>query len=284
MSAQTEGGLTTFASAALSGSAQAVLFNPIDRALFLRVHNRRPSLFCWENFKHPFQGFGNAALYRTVSSGTYLYYQDIFRRRWIQFRPALEQESPTKLNLLVGLSAGCANAALLNPLQLIKYHMWSADDPNAKFFGVARKLMEHGGASILVRGIGVSICRDVCFGVTYECARLPQVTRDRHESVRFAVNTAAASLASAMSAPFNYCRNMIYGAPIVSCPLRMRLLIEFLLRETWNDTGGFRSRMNHLNARLNVGWGSLRVGIGMAVGQLVFARCKDFVAAARKRS
>ena len=41
----------------MSGTTQAAVFNPWDRALYLAVLHKRP--FCrWANFDKPFQGFG----------------------------------------------------------------------------------------------------------------------------------------------------------------------------------------------------------------------------------
>lgn len=280
----------SFAPAVISGALQAVLFNPFDRALYLRVHHRR-SFLARENFAQPFQGFSNAAVYRTISSGTYLFFQERFRVNAVQFFPGL-QNHPVALNLLVGTCAGSGNAALLNQMQLVKYHMWTAAESlqhganrsattSPNFISIGRKLFADGGVPILFRGVGVSIFRDVVFGLVYESLRMPHITVHRDEGQRFAANTIAAAFASVVCSPLNYCRNMIYSSPSLGCPLRIRHLLMFLVKETrLLQHATLREKWTHLNGRLNVGWCSFRVGLGMAVGQWCFARAKHVMIAA----
>ena len=259
----------TVVPALMSGAVQATIFNPVDRALYLRVYHRRP-FFHPENWRQPFQGFGNAAVYRTIASGTYLFWQDETRARLLAFSPELEN-SPTQLQLLVGTLAGSANGFSLNQLQIVKYHTWST--PEGRFLPTCKKMLEEGGWRIFFRGASISVGRDFAFGVAYETLRVPHWSRDRGEWVQFAANTSAAIVACTLSAPINYCRNIIYGAPPSGCPLRAAQLIAFLAHEV-KAAGTKPEQWRHLNDRLNIGWGSVRVGVGMAVGQLVFGRCK----------
>jgi hypothetical protein len=258
---------TSLCPALASGLVQAVAFNPYDRALYLRVHNRTP-FFCLSNWRNPFQGFTNSAAYRTVASAMYLFWQDAASRAVDVAHPAA---TSGQRSTFVGFAAGTMNGILLNPLQLVKFRMWSIGD-HATFGSSFRELARVGGPSVFVRGMGISIARDVCFGVAYESLRRDR--RDEPVLHRLASDCAAGMAASVFSSPFNFARNLIYGAPPSGCPLSTMTLCSYLIKETMSLTTA-RTRLAHINSRLNVGWGTLRVGVGMASGQLLFRYVQD---------
>ncbi len=244
-----------------------MLFNPIDRALYLRVHNREPRLMVWSNWSHPFQGFANAAVYRTIAGATYLFFQDTFRFGFQLAVPALAQPSRLlHLQLCVGVFAGAANGVCLNWFQLLKFRLWSQG--SGRFFAVARQVYVEAGARMFFRGTGISVVRDLSFGVVYELLRAPGLAPGTNGYVQFACNVGAGALASMVSSPFNYCRNVVYGAPLTASPMRTARLLAFLVRECKAQP----SPLRHMNSRLNLGWGTLRVGLGIAVGQYVYSR------------
>jgi hypothetical protein len=247
-----------------SGAVQAVVFNPYDRALYLRVHHR--TLFLDpSNWSHPFQGFGNSALYRTIAGATYLFWQDEATRIILAAKPDIEAK---RRRFCVGLMAGAMNGLFLNPMQLVKFRMWASGD-SATFGSSFRQLIAEGGPHVLGRGVVVSMLRDVTFGVTYECLRFEQVLLAENRSTRMAYDCTAGMVASVASSPFNFARNLIFSAPPAGCPLSMTTLLSFLQKET-KALPTWGARFRHLNSRLNVGWGTLRVGVGMGAGQLIF--------------
>eukprot|EP00906_Rhabdomonas_costata_P002935 RCo004557 len=96
--------------ALLSGTLQAVVFNPYDKALYLSVLHCRPFLAA-ENFRRPFQGFSQAVLHRIFSGGIFFALEDMLARPWNRVLP----HNPSLAACAVGLTAGAANGALLNP-------------------------------------------------------------------------------------------------------------------------------------------------------------------------
>jgi hypothetical protein len=253
---------TSLIPALSAGGFQAVFFNPYDRALYLRVQNRN-SFFHHSNWTHPFQGFANSALYRTVASATYLFWQDEAARALSTSCPDLE---PSRRRFLVGVIAGSLNGIVLNPMQLVKFHMWSSGGEAT--FGTAFRNLRGEGARIFGRGVGVSMMRDVTFGVTYEVLRRDCVA-SQSSAHRLLLDCAAGMVASVASSPFNFARTLIFGAPASGCPLSTSTLLQFLVKETIAIPTS-RAKWRHLNARLNIGWGTIRVGCGMACGQYVF--------------
>ena len=299
----------TLLAAFASGAAQAVLFNPFDRALFVRVQFRRKRFLDWRNFDKPFQGFANAASYRVLCGASYLYWQDLLAQCIRDVVPCRwGVAGDVTRGVVVGLMAGSLNGAALNSLQAIKFRMWS-ETQSAHFFLTARDMYRGGGIPIFFRGICSTVMRDAVFGIVYETLRrlfallYPQHASPSAYSAPFVANMAAAAAASAISSPFNYVRTMVYGSSTTAKPLGVVKLLKYLAKECYFSyrIGEFdtvrkgqsfshlvdalrgtnhkdvRAAVRHLNSRLNVGWGSLRVGAGMATGQLLFEWFKQLL-------
>ncbi|CBH12288.1 hypothetical protein, conserved [Trypanosoma brucei gambiense DAL972] len=164
--------LLTAGPALISGAAQAVLFNPFDRALYVRVMYRRHHFLDRRNFEHPFQGFVNAAVYRTLVAASYLFWQDSTRIFIDRYMPACfhASNSPGVNAFLIGAVAGTLNGSLLNGMQVVKYRMWSVEE-KFSFFHVTRNVYGEKGLSIFFRGIVATILRDSVFGIVYEMCR-----------------------------------------------------------------------------------------------------------------
>lgn len=175
-----DGFLYTAGPALASGAAQAVLFNPVDRALYVRVKFRRSRFLDWRNFERPFQGFMNAAVYRTLVGASYMFWQDS-ARIWIQrFLPqAFQAETSPQLNsFVIGLFAGAVNGLALNNLQAVKFRMWNTDDKGVTFVRTATHMFREGGLPIFFRGCVTTVIRDSIFGIVYETTRRARVWTD----------------------------------------------------------------------------------------------------------
>lgn len=306
--------------ALLSGAVQAALFNPYDRALYVRVKYRRKKFLDWRNFDRPFQGFLNASFYRTTVSGGYFLWQDIVRIAIERFFPARfhDASSPQFNGALIGLLAGSLNGFLLNPLQIVKFRMWnsgsSAEAMN--FWRTARQLFREGGSHIFFRGCLTTVVRDCVFGVTYESVRrmnygdivfsppneksAGEQQAARCDKASLLSNMSAALCASILSSPFNFVRSVVYstapGATPVNAVFLYRALanqLKFVYRfgESYVDLASMtpdkriyvaahhrivprqyypKAAWAWFNSRLNIGWGSLRIGLGMGMSQNLF--------------
>ena len=340
---------TSATPALCSGALQAVLFNPYDRALYLRVHLKRQRFLDARNFKAPFEGFGNAVAYRTIVGASYIFWQDschhwfrIAEHRYHGIRghkDATPQFTPSHFPVLyptmVGIVAGAVNGLALNNLQAIKFRMWSdnsvavAGAPARGFFATAANMYQTAGIGSFFRGVRITVLRDVTFGLVYESLRHSAVIergvgnrasnlfgsdgvdrgtdagrramRRDAEVRRFAINLCSGVLGTVASSPINYLRSVVYGTPLLSCPIPMRTVIRYNINEVnyvllhghsfateaamvrgANAACSVPSGARHwaagwrcMNAKLNIGWGSLRVGLGMASGQFFFARIKS---------
>lgn len=306
--------------ALLSGAVQAALFNPYDRALYVRVKYRRRKFLDWRNFDRPFQGFLNASFYRTTVSGGYFLWQDTVRIVIERFFPSQFHggASPQFNAALIGLLAGALNGFLLNPLQIVKFRMWNSGSSAAamNFWQTARQLFREGGCHIFFRGCLTTVIRDCVFGVTYESVRrmnygdmffssptdkeAEEQHSGRYDKASLFSNMSAALCASILSSPFNFVRSVVYSTAPGATPVNAIFLYRALANQLkfvyrYGDSYVHRAsiapgdRIKHLarscgaqrrcypketwgwfNSRLNIGWGSLRIGLGMGMSQNLF--------------
>lgn len=181
----------------LGGVTQAGLFNPWDRALYLSVKNERPFLAA-ENFNRPYQGFWQAIIQRTCSTGLYFPLEDLFMHLCVDvagegFLGAF----------LAGNLAGAINGIMLNPASAVKYQTWGNE--RSSFYETARLMWRDGGIRPFLKGTVPTILRDLTFGGIYSLLRnrlhlffkehhAPGTPRTRTEI--FVVNFVAAGVAT----------------------------------------------------------------------------------------
>jgi len=268
-----------------SGVTTAGLFNPWDRALYISVCERRPFLN-QQNFRAPFHGFWQSVVQRTISGGLYFILQGQIKAI---IEPTISKNygpKPKTSHFLVGITAGVLNGMILNQLAVVKYQAWNIRE-GTSFWKAARHMYAMGGITPFFKGIYVTGTRDMVFGAFYEVVRtwlrlsiefkerptIPHVIEPPQSKKMifycFIANMIAAACATVASSPFNYARTIIYATPAKQVPpSTMRCLAE-LWREV-RAQKGLSGRLSHLQQRLRVGWGTARVGVGMALGQQLY--------------
>jgi len=261
----------------LSGIIQAGVYNPWDRALYLSVKNN-VSFLNFNNWTHPWHGFAQAVVQRTISGGLYFVLQD-------QAKLFLEPRfnfSQTTNQFFVGVTAGILNGVILNQIATIKYHSWAKE--GTTFWQAARHMHRDGGFSPFFKGVAVTGGRDMIFGVVYETSRsflfqklVQWNSKDNRRSrsdIYFVSNMIAASFATASSGPLNYVRVIIYSTPPSEKPPGMIKALADLGHSTKMQPG-FKNKISFLQQRLRIGWGTARVGVGMATGQHLYEYMKS---------
>jgi hypothetical protein len=133
-------------------------------------------------------------------------------------------------------------------------------------------------------GTTATVLRDLVFGGTYGLLRhtLASVNveaRDEDgQSVlhrpTFVQNLIAASMGTVLSSPWNYVRNIHYGTPSGVRPDTTLSIWQGLLHRAAEEKSLFR-RLKLLQVQLRVGWGTARVGCGMAVSSSVYAYASE---------
>ena len=255
-----------------AGVAQAGLFNPIDRALYLSVKNRVPFLR-WDNFLNPYQGFFQSVGHRALSGGLYYPLEQFFMTLIppTNLQDQLDGTAPSGAfyNFLAGTAAGTANALIVNPVSAIKYKTWSRDVNRGMLFE-AQEMFRKGGIRPFCNGMIPTVLRDLVFGGCYTFVRLElqfrfQLTSD----YQWMANMSAAALATILSGPFNLARNVQYSTRSVHVAQTVAEVLITLVGETKEQPTIFL-KWRHIQNRLRIGWGTARVAVGMAFGHYVY--------------
>jgi len=269
-----------FISGLVSGVSTAVLFNPYDRALYLSVKDRR-SFLHYSNWKRPFTGFGQSLLGRTISGGMYFPLFDTFKPLYKQHL-SLSHES-LMLSFLAGNSAGAVNGVLLNGLTAIKYQSWAS---NESLVRTARHMARKGGVRPFLKGINSTVIRDTVFGGSFgflqhllqsSLARSFKPTKEfqqnNKESFTFLASMISGAVATILSSPFNYVRNMQYATAPGHVPPSAAACLSAL----WAQARSHPHSFAFIQERFRIGWGTFRVAIGMAFGWDLYSRSKKFL-------
>lgn len=258
-----------FSAGFCSGIIVAVSFNPWDRALYKSVHEHRPFL-SRENFAHPYQGWGQTFVTRTLSNGIYFPLYDIFHRDF-----ADHIHNDTWRAALAGNAAGAVSATSLNALTAVKYQAWAT---NNNFAHTARTMWAYGGIKPFARGIAPTLVRDVIFGGVYATLRhysaIYVATCDEKDrrTMHTLGSVGAGLVATLASGPINYVRNRTYSTPPFEKPPKMLECLRNLAQEAAHSPTPW-SLIQH---RLGIGFGTLRVGVGIAVGNYLYDVIKEW--------
>jgi hypothetical protein len=273
----------------VSGVLQAGVFSPWDRALYLAlIHDR--SFLDINNFRNPWAGVLTNLVQRTLSGGLYFPLEDIFRGLLGDVLP----EDSSAVKFIAGMLAGGTNGIVLNPASTVRYRMWGApqDLHHRGFLDTARAMHSEAGLRVFLTGTVATLYRDLLFGGVYGYLRFAlaasAATRVRTESdigplslvtssQRYVINMFSACTATFLSSPLNYVRNMQYAAPPGLRPRAGPLLLEL-----WAEAqrqGGVHGTASFLQRRLRLGWGTARVGVGMAFSEQIYSRCAKAVSA-----
>lgn len=157
-----------------SGVSVAGLFNPWDRALYLSVLHSRPFLRR-ANFSHPYQGFWQVCVHRTLTGGLYFPLFDAAQPMVREIitkgvgKSTSEAEQSALLHFACGNFAGGFSGVVLNGLTAVKYASWAASQhvphkPPPGFLATARSMWSAGGLSPFTKGINATVVRDTIFG------------------------------------------------------------------------------------------------------------------------
>jgi hypothetical protein len=202
---------------------------------------------------------------------------------------------------MAGLIAGAANGSVLNGISAVKYHSWNSSVRvgNGKGFTEpgpiesCRVMWAKGGVRPFLNGIAPTVVRDMVFGGTFAVARsslhtaFEQWGKDEENSsglssgeqqqqqqqpprFSFALTMTAAAMATVFSSPFNYARNMKFATEAGQVSPGTYQSIAQLVA----SSKAAESPWRFLQLRLRIGWGALRVAVGMATGSWLYENIK----------
>jgi len=248
-------------SGTVTGLISTFVFNPVDRALYLHISKRR-RLFDPANWRKPMHGVTGSLFQKVISYGYYYSMIDIVGSA-VKKNIRNEYYHP----FATGLVVGTTTSILTNPLNVIRYHQWGNDDLTTR--KTMLTLKNNYGYGVLTRGLLASINRDSLFTTIYTFT-LPYTRRfsEDNESrfAKFILNAASATVATLASSPFNYLRNVKYRDIPTGENRSSFVVIGNLIQHAYRDD----SPVMYIMRRFSVGWGTLRVSLGIGFGQLAY--------------
>mmetsp|Transcript_21917 Transcript_21917/g.25216 ORF Transcript_21917/g.25216 Transcript_21917/m.25216 type:complete len:165 (+) Transcript_21917:98-592(+) len=154
----------------------------------------------------------------------------------------------------------------------------------------AMEMFRKGGLRPFRNGLISTVLRDLCFGGTYTFLRLElQFLFQLRPEQQWIANMTAAALATVVSAPFNLVRNVQYATRSREKADTISMILRDFMTEACGRgrgrVGGQQiqttwQRMRFIQNRLRIGWGTVRVSMGMAFGHLVYDNlmgiCEDY--------
>jgi hypothetical protein len=130
------------------------------------------------------------------------------------------------------------------------------------------KLYKHGGFRPFYAGTLATVSRDMTFGGCFAVMRHGLLEKDSTMN-KFFVNGISGFVATLLSSPLNYVRNMHYATP-PSVKHKPALVILANLWASMLLEKSFWARAVYLQQQLRVGWGTARVACGMALGAQLY--------------
>jgi len=248
----------------MSGIVVTGLLNPWDRGLYLSIINNR-NFLNWENFSRPYQGLTQTLLARSISSGLYFPLEQMIRLK-LDKLPV----SQNAKNMASGCLVGAMTALILNPLNFVKYHGWSTSD-TARFVGSSKLISKNAGPLGFYRGCWSALLRDMIFGATFSGLRNQNMPSSDEKVARFFVNSSSCFVATALSSPMNYSRNLQYACCTKDdCP-SILMILRGLKNKVFLEQKTLGRRLQSLIYHLRLGWGTARVAFGMSLTELIYS-------------
>ena len=148
------------------------------------------------------------------------------------------------------------------------------------YMATAKDMLSRGGYRPFFVGAVATVTRDIVFGGSYAFLRhelVPIETAPVNHGMsnqRFLYNSLAACIATILSSPLNFIRTVHYATP----PDLPAPSFSVILRQLWEQGMSkptLLSKMTHFQHRLRIGWGTARVGFGMAFGSEFYYMCSQ---------
>jgi len=266
-----------------TGMTQTVLFNPLDRALYKATMSRRPLLDARNWPWPPLAGLRAALLQRTVSGAVYFPLERSFSEK-LRAQISSDWLAP----FVAGQLTGACTGLMTNVFSLAVYYTWRmSPQEQSKVISLPqaiRGLIARGGARMLLVGVAPTVARDCAFGGIFTGLRHPLRAWycDERGSVtclqKFAIDFFAAFVATVPAGPLNYTRTVQFHAAAgigpetegvkELVPSMRQVLYELRDRVVAERT--WKGSIQVWNQHVRLGWGSLRMSLGMAVGSSIF--------------
>lgn len=232
----------------ITGISSTFIFNPFDKAIYLMVKDNKP-IYDKNIWKNPYKGVTHALYNRVLSYGFFYPLNDYYNN---YFNVPLS-----------GIMASSSVAILNNPLNVIKLYNWN-NNSNQNFVKLFNKLRLEHGMKIFMYKLHYTLIRDSIFGGVFIT-----LSHYYNQEKSLLKDTIYGALATSLSSPINYFRNRAYF------DLNKSISIQEMIRELKNDI-----KKNNYNRKqilkylvldkFCINYGTLRVGLGMALSKKIY--------------
>ena len=234
----------------MTGLISTYAFHPFDKATYMMVKDNL-SFLNKKNWKKPYQGVTQSLYGKTIGQGIYFSLYDINREK-LGLRP-------TNAGILTGTIVATSN----NFVHVMKMYNWNDKSKAKNAFSLAKEVYTKYGFKMFHYGLGPTIARDALFGGLY-CGLGDKYNKDQlyYKDMIFAC------VATLTTSPINYLRNRLYF------DLDQKVNYRDIGKELFSAIGKIPSLSNRLTYlfhwKLNIGIGTLRVGLGMATSKKIY--------------
>jgi len=221
----------------ITGITNTIIFNPYDKALYLQVKNNT-KFFDKKNWINPYSGISQSLIHRTISYGLYFPIYDFYKKNTTFTNYKIISDS---------ILTGCTTSILINPINVIKYNKWNNIEIKYNLI-------------YLTKGIKYTILRDVIFTLNYNC-----LNQKYNKNKNIIVDIILGCISTLCVSPINYCRNIVFSSP-------QKVYFKNIINNIRYD-----NLTNIILNKFNIGYGTIRVGLGMSISKLLYENLIDII-------
>lgn len=221
------------------GITHAIIYNPVDKAIYNSIINNR-KLFTFENWRHPFVGASNGIYTRIISGGLYFYLID-YTKQLNTYQSAFIVSMTTSL--------------ILNPFNVVKYKSYIN---NTSSYNTLKYVYHKNGLKFCKIGLEALIIRDFIFNVIY--------LKCKNNNNDLLHNCSVICLASIMSSPLHYARNIKYHSNDGYIKI---------YKDLFEGLKSTNKKFAYTIKQLAIGHGTIRTVAGLYTGQLMYSFLKE---------
>lgn len=225
------------------GIFQAVIFNPLDKAIYNSIINNN-TLFTYKNWIKPFAGTSNGIYTRIISGGLYFYLLD-FTKNMELYHSALTVSLTTSI--------------ILNPFNVVKFRSYSNNITTYQSF--IQNYKKYG-----LRFGSIGICSLIMRDFIFNCVYL-KYKKNNNEML---YNCSIICAASVISSPFHFMRNMKYHNNDSYINICKKLFHDV-------NTTNQKIKSYFLFKQLGIGYGTIRTVMGVYSGQVMYSTMKELL-------
>lgn len=223
----------------LVGTTQAIIYNPVDKAIYNSIINNN-RLLTRDNWRRPFVGATNGIFTRIISGGLYFYLID-FTKHLNIYQSAFIVSLTTSL--------------IINPFNVVKFKSYTN---NRSTYDTLINIYKKNGVKFCKIGLEALIIRDFIFNVIY--------LKCKSDNNEFIHNCSAICAASIISSPMHYARNMKYHSNDAYIKI---------FKDLFQGLKSTNKKLTYTIKQFAIGHGTIRTIIGLYTGQVMYSVLKE---------